>query len=194
MAFPLQTLYQRIGHSEPDGTFGFMVELLLKSRLKLHLDADRLFDEDVNVYMAGLLVSYIDPSYLQWMHRILGRCDIDIHQAILHCEEDRVRTYWIYKVNADDLLMSLGLFHPALVPDLPEEAQGEVIRLRRYYHAASQFQTRIYGRPTAVGAIHSKLADEPERYLSILSNTRRDYLQFVPQLSSEEMKELQREA
>lgn len=192
MAFPLNTLYVPLGQPEPEGTFGFMVELLLKSRLKLRLDADRLYDEDVNAYMAGLLVSYIDPAYLQWIRRVLGRCDVDIHQAVIQCGEDRVRNYWIYKVNADDLLMSLGVFRQG--PDPAEAAeQGELIRIQRYYSAASQFQRRIYGRSTAVGDVQTKLADEIDRYLSILSNTRRDYLHFVQQISQEELNKFQQD-
>lgn len=191
MFFPLSTPYCPLGQPMPEGTFGYMVELLLKSRLKLQLDADRLYDEDVNAYLAGLLVSYIDPAYLHWIRRILAPCDVDLHEAVLGCREDRVQAYWIYKVNADDLLMARGLFHGPPAPE-EEEKQGEVVRLKRYYGAASQFQRRIYGRPTAVGEVHSKLSGEAERYLTILSTTRRDYLQFVQQLSEEEMNQLQR--
>lgn len=215
-ALSLSTLYHPLGQPEPEGIFGLMVELLLKSRLKLHLDADRLYDEDVNAYLAGLLVSYIDPHYLHWIHRILARCDVDIHQAVVQSGEDRVRAYWIYKVNADDLLMSLGVFHPMSFPEperrgawcgdrresprgFPqpqpeEEAQGEVVRLRRYYTAASHCQKKMYRRPTAVADVQSKLADEPDRYLSILSNTRRDYFHFVQQISSEELNRLQKDS
>ena len=191
--FPLYPRYQPLGQPEPEGTFGFMVELLLKSRLKLHLDAGRFFDEDVNAYMAGLLVSYIDPSYLQWIQQALVRYDMDVHQSVIQCGEDRVKTYWIYKVNADDLLMSLGVFRKTPSSEPPEDEQGEMVRLKRYYHAASDFQKRIYGHSTAVGDIHSKLAGKAERYLTILWNTRRDYLQFVQQLSSDDLHRLQQE-
>ena len=189
MFFPLSTLYYPLGEPMPEGTFGYMVELLLKSRLKLRLDADRLYDEDVNAYLAGLLVSYIDPLYLHWIRRILAPYDVDLHEAVLGYCEDRVQSYWIYKVNADDLLMARGVFHSPPAPE--EEHRGELIRLKRYYSAASQFQRRIYGRLTAVGEVHSKLAGEAERYLAILSTTRRDYLQFVQQLSPEELNRLQ---
>lgn len=185
MAFLLHTLYCPLGLPQPEGTFGFMVELLLKSRLKLHLDAGRLYDEDVNAYMAGLLVSYIDPLYFRWIQRILTRHDVDLHEAVVGCGEDRVRSYWIYKVNADDLLVSMGVFQSG--------SGGDVTRLKQYYGAASEFQRRIYGRPTAVGEVHSKMAGEAERYLAILSNTRRDYLHFLQQISPEELNQLQRE-
>lgn len=194
VALSLNTLYHPLGQSEPEGIFGLMVELLLKSRVKLHLDADRLYDEDVNAYLAGLLVSYIDPHYLHWIHRVLARCDVDIHQAVVQSGEDRVKAYWIYKVNADDLLMSLGVFHSMSFPEPEEEAQGEVVRLRRYYTAASHCQKKMYRRPTAVADVQSKLADEPDRYLSILSNTRRDYFHFVQQVSSEELNRLQKDS
>ncbi len=168
-----------------------MVELLLKSRIKLHLDAGRLEDEDVNAYMAGLLVSYIDPAYLQWIYRVLGRCDVDVHRAVLESGQDRVRAYWIYKVNADDLLMSLGVFRVFSEGEPDERVQGEIVRLRRYYLSASHAQKCISGRSTAVSDVQGKLAGETWRYLTILEQTRRDYLQFVPQISPEDLRKLQ---
>lgn len=182
MSFRLDTPFYQIPGSQAEATFGAIIQMLLKTRLKLHLEADRgLYDEDVNTYLAGLLVSYIDPQYLKAISKILSQHDIDVYQAVAKAE-DRVHVYRIYKVNADDLLVTLGVFRR-----LWQEAKAELGRAKRYYAYASLYQRRIYGKATAVGEIQTKLAQRTERYLSILSGAREDYLHFVEQVRSEEL-------
>ena len=181
----LDTPYYPIPASGPEGTFGAITEILLRTRLKLRWDEElQRNDEDVNTYLAGLLTSYIDPAYLAPVREVLSKYDVDVHQAVGRAQ-DRVQIYWIYKVNADDLLVSLGIFHR-----LWEKAKGEMGRLQRYYSCASEYQRRIYGKPTAVGEIQTKLSDGPERYLTLLAQVRSDYLHFVEQLGSVEIDEL----
>jgi hypothetical protein len=181
MGFSMDTPYISIPGGEPKGTFGAVIEMILRSRLKLHLD-ERTGgqDEDVNAYLAGLLVSYIDPAYFRFVSRLISRYEADVHQSVEACPEDPARAYWIYKANADDLMVSLGIFHRFLA-----EQEADLVRIRRYYTAASSCQKRIYRRPTAVSDIQAKLADATPRYLAILSQTRVDYLRFVRQIPPE---------
>lgn len=188
MSFRLDTPYYPIPGQEPQATFGAVMEMLLKARLKLHFDTHRqLYDEDVNTYLAGILVSYIDPVYLQEIARVLSQSDIDIYHSIEKAQ-DRVEVYRIYKVNADDLLISLGLFRPFWM-----ESQEELERLKRYYACACEVQRRIYGKRTAVSEIQSKLSERSERYLTILSCTRKEYLHLMEQVQAEDLsKEIRR--
>lgn len=187
MALRLDTPYYVIPGSRPEGTFGAILEILLKTRVKLHLDTDEeAYDEDVNAYLGGLLVSYIDPQHLLAVSEVLSKYDMDIYQAVTRAQ-DRVETYRIYKANADDLLVSLGIFHRFW-----REEQGEVGRLRRYYDCASECQKRIYRKPTAVGLIQARISDETERYLTILSEARTEYLHFVEKFGDEQLEELTR--
>ena len=72
MSFRLDTPYYQIPGSQPEATFGAIMEMLLKTRLKLHLETNQdLYEEDVNTYLAGLLVSYIDPQYLKAISQTL---------------------------------------------------------------------------------------------------------------------------
>ena len=168
--------------SRPEAVFGAVLQMLLRARLDLRLDANgRLYEEDVNAYLGGVLVSYIDPRYLQEISEDLSRYDVDVYEAIDRAMPDRSRMYRIYKVNADDLLLSVGVFQP--VP----EPRAELGRIKEYYACAAECQKRIYGRPTAVAEIQVKLAEGTQRYLSVLAQTRKDYLHFVHQISSEEL-------
>jgi len=189
MAFRLDTPYYAIPGSQPEGaTFGAVMEILLKTRLKLKLDTGaESSDEDVNTYLAGLLVSYMDPSHLAAVAGVLSRYDVDVHQAVAQAQEDRVHIYWIYKVNADDLLISVGVFQR-----LWTQARPQIGRLRSYYGIASEYQKRIYGKPTAVGQIQAKLSEGPERYLTLLSEASGEYLHFLERLLPQELVEFTR--
>ena len=168
--------------ARPEAVFGAVLEILLRARLDLRLDTDgRLYEEDVNAYLGGVLVSYIDPRYLQGIYEDLSRHDVDLYEAIDRAMPDRSRMYRIYKVNADDLLISLGIFRPALEP------RAGLERIKEYYACASECQKRIYGKPTAVAEIQTKLSEGTGRYLSVLAQARTDYLHFVRQVSGEEL-------
>ena len=170
-----------------EGVFGVILQMLLKARLDLRLDTDgHLYEEDVNAYLGGVLVSYIDPRYLREINEVLSKYDMDLHQAIDRAMPDRIRMYRIYKVNADDLLVSLGIFHAM------QEPRGDLGRIKEYYACAAECQKRIYGKPTAVAEIQAKLSESAERYLAVLTQTRREYLQFVAQSSSEEWADFSR--
>lgn len=182
------TLCASIPGLQKAGTLGAILEILLKTRLKLRMDADqREHDEEVNAYLGGLLVSYIDPEYLASIAPVLSPYDLDVYQAVEKASEDRVRGYWVYKVNADDLLVSLGVFHRIWQRD-----PNGIGRLKRYYAFASEYQRRIYGKQTTLADIQARLAEGPERYLAVLSEARRDYLSFVQQIGGSDCSELLR--
>lgn len=182
MAFPLDTPYYPIPGSQSEATFGAVVEMLLKARLKLHLERDPSFyDEDVNTYLAGVLISYIDPAYLRSISDFLSQYDLDVCQQV-NDSQDRAHVYQVYKVNADDLLLSLGIFKR-----IWQEAPGELVRVKRYYAMACEYQKRIYGKATAVSEIQTKLAGWTERYLDILGTARGDYLHLIEQIPPEEL-------
>jgi hypothetical protein len=186
MPFRLDTPYYPIPGPQPEAAFGAVLEILLKTRLKLHLESDREgSDEDVNAYLAGLLVSYIDPQYLTAVSQVLSRYEVDVFRAVCG-ERENYRIYWIYKVNADDELVHLGVFDSRW-----KNEQARLQRMKRYYAFASGYQRRIYGKPTAVGEIEQKLSDESERYLAILTEARNDYLHMAKRFGAEDLLEIQ---
>ena len=183
MAFRLSTPYYVLPGLQPEGTFGAILEMLLKARLDLQMEAaSDLYDEDVNAYLGGVLVSYIDPRYLQEISEVVSKYDMDLHQAIDRAMPDRVQMYRIYKVNADDLLVSLGLFHRFW-----QEQKPQLVRIKQYYACASDCQKRIYGKATALAEIQAKLSEGTERYLTVLAQARRDCMHFIRQISDQEI-------
>jgi len=90
----------------------------------------------------------------------------------------------VYKVNADDRLVDLGIFHPQRA-----EHDTLLVQTKTYYGFASDYNQRLYGRATAVSDIMEKLARWAERYVSVLHQARRDYLHFVETLTDEDILE-----
>lgn len=186
----LKVPYFNLRKRETEAVYGALVEILLKSRMTLHLDAPSgLNDEDVNAYLAGVLVDYIDAAYQRAASPCLAARDTDVFWQATR-EDDASHAYWVYKVNADDRLIDLGIFHP---PGHPPGARSDTVlaQTKAYYGLASAFNHRIHRRDTAVSDIFVKLSQATERYVSILNQARRDYLSFVEAMSEEAWREWQ---
>ena len=181
----LRMPFYDLNRQEPEATFGALVEILLKSRLKIQLETNKgFYDEDVNAYLAGVLCEYIDPQYQLAVRQCVAERDTDVFLNAA-CKEDDYRTYWVYKVNADDRLIDLGIFHPH------REHNAAVLgQAKAYYGFASGYNHRLYGRATAVSDILEKLSRWAERYVSILNQARRDYLSFVETVRVDDLRDL----
>src|SRR6185295_7534993 len=60
-------------------TYYFMVNCLLYSRMETGLVSNQdFYDEDVNVYLAHLLHSFINPDYVEQSRRFLSKYDTEV--------------------------------------------------------------------------------------------------------------------
>src|SRR5882672_9260409 len=97
-------------------TYYFMVNCLLYSRMETGLVSNQdFYDEDVNVYLAHLLHSFINPDYVEQSRRFLSKYDTDVFRRLSQSTDARLK-YQIYKTNADFLLVSIGIFDHPMVP------------------------------------------------------------------------------
>lgn len=172
---------------DTEATYGVLVEILLKSRVAMALDTNTdFYDEDVNAYLAGVLFGYLDPGRQEGIRPCLAARDTDVFWQATR-EEGAYHTYWVYKVNADDRLVDLGVFHPQQARSDAVLAQAQV-----YYGLAAEFNHRWHRRTTAVSEILDKLSHWTTRYVAILRQARRDYLQIVETMQHDELREFQR--
>lgn len=182
------TLYFNLSTQEAEAAFGALVEILLKSRLRAQGEtAQGFYDEDVNAYLAGVLFEHMDPQYCESVRPVLSDREVDVFLLATR-GDDAYRPYWVYKVNADDRLLTLGIFHPQRAGQ-----EGLLAQAKRYYGFAADYHHRRHGRATAVSDILEKLARWTERYILILHEARRAYLHFVEALTAEEMSALHQE-
>lgn len=190
------TLYTSIGPQEdrPVGhTYFFMMNNLLYSRIESgHPSNDEYFDEDVNVYLAGLLASLIDPNYHAITGKYIMRYDIPLFEMVKSTDNSRTK-YQIYKTNADFLLVSIGIFnnpnrmrsHAATWMNMPRKTY--IGRGMAYYNLARSYCLETFRRNTALGAVLGKLSTGFEKYIRIISLMRSEYLNMYRKITSGEL-------
>lgn len=179
-------------------TYYFMINCLLYSRMETGLVSNQdYYDEDVNVYLAHLLHSFINPDYVEQSRKYLSKYDADVFKRLANSTDARLK-YAIYKTNADFLLVSIGLFDNPLAPTSPARAktapseEAYIGRGKTYYHFAYTYSQQIHRRNQGVSEVLEKLSIGFEKYIKILSHMRGEYLDLVQRFSEGEVYHLER--
>jgi hypothetical protein len=178
-------------------TYYFMINCLLYSRMETGLVSNQdYYDEDVNVYLAHLLHSFINPEYVEQSKKFLSKYDTDVFRRLAHSSDARLK-YLIYKTNADFLLVSIGIFdNPTAAAGAKSKMQPSeeayIGRGKTYYHFAYTYSQHLHRRNQGVSDVLEKLSTGFEKYLRILSHMRGEYLDLMKRLSQGEVYHLER--
>jgi len=191
---------------EPRPTYHFMMKCLLYSRMETGLVSNKdYYDEDVNVYIAHLLNSFIDPQYIERSSRYLSKYDTEVFSRLADSKDARLK-YTLYKTNADFLLVSLGIFdNPAAGDPVKRSAvvcperrifapaeEAYIGRGQTYYRFAYTYSEQIHSPHAAITEVLEKLSIGFEKYLRILTHMRGEYLNLMGRLSRGEVYHLER--
>ncbi len=178
-------------------TYYFMINCLLYSRMETGLvsNAD-YYDEDVNVYLAHLLHSFINPEYVEQSRKFLSKYDSDVFRRLQNSSDARLK-YQIYKTNADFLLVSIGIFDNPIMASgsrarIQPSEEAYIGRGKTYYHFAYTYSQQMHRKNAGVGDVLEKLSAGFEKYLRILSHMRGEYLDLRKRFSSGEVYHLER--
>lgn len=176
-------LYFDISKQERDSAIRYLLETIIKSRNETDFPSNYYtYDEDVNVYLAHLLFAVSLPEYHDMAEPYLSMDTSDILRWV-RATEDRTIRYFIFKVNADHLLMHTAIFDSLGNKNLKkifrrsDRHYQEVAKL--YYEQAAAYHKRIYRRKTGVGEVLVKLGTYFECYQNVLVHVRRQYFHFV---------------
>ena len=178
-------------------TYYFMINCLLYSRMETGLVSNQdFYDEDVNVYLAHLLHSFINPEYVEQSRKFLSKYDTDVFRRLAHSGDARLK-YQIYKTNADFLLISIGIFDnptAAAVATRRHQPSEEAYigRGKTYYHFAYSYGQQMHRKNAGVAEVLEKLSVGFEKYIRILSHMRGEYLDLMTRLSQGEVYHLER--
>src|SRR5215831_17146198 len=176
-------------------TYYFMVNCLLYSRMETGLVSNQdFYDEDVNVYLAHLLHSFINPEYVEQSKKFLSKYDTDVFRRLANSADARLK-YQIYKTNADFLLISIGIFdNPAatLASRKQPTEEAYIGRGKTYYHFAYSYSQQMHRKNQGVSEVLEKLSNGFEKYLRILSHMRGEYLDLMKRFSQGEVYHLER--
>jgi len=178
-------------------TYYFMINCLLYSRMETGLVSNQdFYDEDVNVYLAHLLHSFINPEYVEQSRKFLSKYDTDVFRRLANSGDARLK-YQIYKTNADFLLISIGIFDnptAAAVATRRHQPSEEAYigRGKTYYHFAYSYGQQMHRKNAGVAEVLEKLSVGFEKYIRILSHMRGEYLDLMTRLSQGEVYHLER--
>jgi hypothetical protein len=120
------------------------------------------------------------------------RYDIPLFEA-MSGEIDPRKRFTIYRANADDLLLRLGVFDnpgghgPGSAPHMALTRDAWLGRGAAYYRLAWASAAETFRRPTAIGDVMGKLSSGFERYVGIISSMRSSCLNMIPRISDGEM-------
>lgn len=186
------------GQTNPSPAYFYMIDNLLECRKESGFPSNReCYDEDVNVYLAGLLTSHIFSGNDSAAGSIIVPYDIPLFEAARD-EIDPRRRFAIYRSNADDLLLRLGVYdnpagrRPGSTPHMAMKRDTWIGRGKSYYRMAWASAAETFRRPTALGDIMEKLSNRFESYAGILSSMRSSCLNMIPHISDGEMFHLER--
>ena len=154
----------------------FMLLSVLRSRVESG-DEAAPGDEDVNIYLARTLGAAADPAYLDWSRRFIFPYSLDVYQSLQESADIR-RKYTTYKINADHLLLEIGIFD--------REREGAP-RGRSYYAFANAYSQQLARRRTGMADVLDKMALNFDRYAALLGIVRREYFNLVETLSQRAM-------
>jgi uncharacterized protein (UPF0335 family) len=176
-----------------------MMNCLLYSRLESGNPSNQTYyDEDVNVYLANLLTSFMNPDFHERTRKYLSPYDSDLFEKVRNSPDVRLK-YTIYKTNADFLLISIGIFRnpdgsrpgakDAFMKDNEEVYMG---RAKAYYQFAYSYSQSMFRKATAISEVLEKLSRGFEQYVDILSYMRGEYFNILERLSSGDVYHLER--
>ena len=184
-------------YPSPEKAYFYMMNSLLYSRMEAGFPSNEAFlDEDVNVYLAGLLTAMIHPS----RHGATAAGDDPaLFEAAASARSDRDR-YELYRATADRLLIFLGVFRnargrrPSSIRHFCLTDEAYIARGKTYYLIAQSYAAKIHRKNTAVGDVLGKLSRGFERYVRVLSLMSGEYLNIFKQLSAGEIYHLENAA
>jgi|SRR3989338_489993 len=184
--------YFDFSKEEKDYAIRFLLDAVIRSRGNCNLPSNReVYDEDVNIYLAHLLFAISTSAYQKLVKKYLVFYPSDLTNLVDTADDNYIR-YFIYKINADNLLVHLGVFQDLsqnmhleqrLCPRSEDQFKEAA---RAYYEQAAIYNQRIYRKKTAVGEVLAKLSHNFDQYCNILQVTRKDFFHFANHFKDKE--------
>lgn len=180
-------LYFGLSSEDRESAIHFLLESILKAKDQSQgLTRTLSFDEDVNIYLAHLLFAISLPEYHDMADPFLSSDTHEVFEWVRETDDPMLR-YFIFKVNADHLLVHSTIFNPdpklakrfSLKNDVKEETNEERLAAIFYYNQASRCHAGVYDKRTGVGEVLGKIAGQFDVYRHILTHVKENYFKFI---------------
>ncbi|MEK7189089.1 MAG: hypothetical protein AAB671_01105 [Patescibacteria group bacterium] len=193
-----QVRYFDLGCGERETLFFFLLNAYLQSRIETSHESDG--DEEVNMYIAGLLYSLVHGEFYAENAGRLAVSPADVcekaEQSGTACGKAA-----IYRANADHRFVAFGLFagfgdhvsrYRRAVTDDPSEANLE--HAQQFYVWAACHCARLPARYRGLSLTLDKLAAGFETYRRVLRHMAANYMDLISRLSPGEVWHMERTA
>lgn len=185
---------------EKKGIFGsgfFFLEHVLKARADLNMETGSgEYEQEMNVYIAGLLNSLINSDNLLSGKPYISPFDIDIKHWLDNHPGLR-NEYNVYRDNADFGLVFLGLFlkfnHSGSYHSKILSGSDEQGRVALYYEMASSALAHLQGNSASLVGVFQALADNMPEILQIVRRAATEYFEFIEKISDGSLYHLEKE-
>ena len=108
-------LYFSLSNEDRESAIYFLLESILKAKDQSRgLTRTLAFDEDVNIYLAHLLFAISIPEYHDMADPFLSTNTQEVFEWVRETEDPMLR-YFIFKVNADHLLVQSSIFNRSFI-------------------------------------------------------------------------------
>lgn len=180
-----------------EDTFYFFLEHLLRARIDLHMETGRYdFDEEVNMYVAGLLESLATARNSFLNKPYLSPFDFEIRRYIN--EHPGLRSeYMVYKENADFALVSHSVFsghdHDGSYHNRVLKNEDYFGRIALYYRLAASALSHLQGMNETLVQVLFCLGHQITEMGEIVRKVATDYFDFVERISEGSFYHLQKE-
>ncbi|MBN1576761.1 MAG: hypothetical protein JW913_09430 [Chitinispirillaceae bacterium] len=175
----------------------FFLEHLLKARADLHLESGgHECDQELNVYIAGLLNSLVRSDSLLRQKPYISPFDTDVRQWLANHPGLR-SAYNVYRENADFGLMLFGIFsgyeHEGSYHHIVIAEHDEQGRIALYYELAASALAHLQGNNTSLIDVFETLSKHLDEILRILQHTAHSYFDLMERMSEGSLFHLERE-
>jgi hypothetical protein len=176
----------------------FFLKHILKARADLHFESGRHeLDQEVNVYISGLLNSLAGATSFIRPKEYVSAFDADIRQYLE--EHPGLRNeYIVYRDNADFGLLAHGVFlgyeHPGSYQHLVMPGGADQRdRIAQYYNLAASALSHLQGTHVALVAVFAALAEGMTEILPIMRRAAGYYFDLLERISGGSIYHLERE-
>ena len=192
----INPFYDIQNHQNRETRF-FFLEHVLKARADLNLETGHHeHDQEINIYIAGLLNSLIESDSFLKQKPYISSFDIDI-RIWLDTHPGLRNQYMVYRDNADFGLILLGLFlgykhsgsyHHIVLPQTDEQG-----RIAIYYELAASALIHLQGNNNSLVNVFTGLSEYLPEILQILKRAAGHYFDLIERLSDGSFYHLQKE-
>ena len=175
----------------------FFLEYVLKARTDLHLESGgHECDEELNVYVAGLLNSLVSSDSFLRQKPYISPFDADV-QMWLASHPGLRNTFTVYRDNADFGLLLLGLFrgyvHPGSYHKIVLADQDKQGRVALYYELAASALTHLQGKHGSLIDVFEALSGHLNEIIRLLQHVSNEYFDLIERIPDGSFFHLERE-